>query len=119
VDPHGASKSREEYVARAYGAFCEAAARLDAGRGKLVPYEALPAAVWDIVAPHFSLSIDFRQRDVITQAARTHAKAPIGKASEFVPDVATKQAAASLELRRAIDSLARPHLERLTRLHAP
>jgi hypothetical protein len=118
VDPDSASKSREEFVARAYGAFCEAAARLDVSRGKLVPYEALPAAVWDVVAPHFSLPIETRQRDGIAEAARTDAKAPIGKASEFVSDVATKQAAASPELRRAIDSLARPHLERLRRLHS-
>ena len=60
VDPGHAAKSREEFVARAYGAFCAAAAGLDASRGRLVPYESLPAAVWRIVAPHFSLSIDPR-----------------------------------------------------------
>ena len=87
-------------------------------RGRLVAYEALPAAVWDVVAPHFSLPVDARQRADIAQAARTHAKAPLGRAAEFVPDAATKQAAASAELRRAIDSFARPQLERLVRLHA-
>ena len=31
--------------------------------GRLVPTKRCPAAVWDIVAPHFSLPIDARQRD--------------------------------------------------------
>ena len=118
VDPDGASRSREEFVARVYGAFCDSAARLDVSRGKLIPYEALPAALWEIVAPHFSLSIDRWQRDSIAAAARTYAKGPIGAAREFAPDAATKQASASSELRRATASLARPHLERLKMLHA-
>ena len=118
VDPRHASKSREEFVARAYGAFCAAAAGLDVGRGRLVPYGSLPEAVWRIVAPHFSLSTDAPQRDRIAEAARRHAKAPIGTAAEFTSDIAAKQDAASPELRQAIDSLARPHLERLMLLHA-
>ena len=118
VDPERVSKSREEFVARAYGAFCAAAAGLDVSRGRLVPYESLPAAVWDMVAPHFSLSIDASQRDRIAEAARRPAKAPIGSVAEFRSDVAAKQDAASAELRRAIDAFARPQLERLARLHA-
>ena len=74
--------------------------------------------MWRIVAPHFSLSIDDAQRDRIAEAARRHAKAPVGTVAEFTSDVAAKQDDASPELRRAIDSLARPQLERLTRLHA-
>ncbi len=118
VDPDGASKSREEFVARTFGAFCEAAMRIDAREGRLVPYESLPAAVWDVVAPHFSLSMDSTSRDDIARAARANAKAPLGRPMEFVSDVATKQAAASPELRRAIEALGRPHLERLRMLHA-
>lgn len=118
VDPEHAAHSPEEFVARVYGAFCAAAARLDAGRGRLVPYESLPAAVWDIVAPHFLLAIDASQRDAIAAAARRHAKAPIGTATEFTSDVAAKQDAASQSLRQAIESLARPQLERLRQLHA-
>ncbi|HKS58361.1 MAG TPA: hypothetical protein VJS12_23895 [Steroidobacteraceae bacterium] len=118
VDPDHAAKSREEFVASVYGAFCAAAGGLDAGRGRLVPYESLPAAVWDSIAPHFSLSVDPSQRDRIAQGARRHAKAAIGTATEFKSDVASKQDAASPELRRAIDALARPQLERLLRLHA-
>ena len=118
VDPGRAAKSREELVARAYAAFCAAAAGLDVRRGRLVPYQSLPEAVWDIVAPHFSLSIDAAQRDRIAEAARRHAKAPVSAPKEFTSDAAAKQEAASAELRRAIDALARPQLERLTRLHA-
>lgn len=118
VDPERAGKSPEEFVARVYGAFCSAAAELDASRGRLVPYESLPAAVWDIVAPHFSLSVDASQQQQIAEGARRHAKAAIGASAEFKSDVASKQGAASAELRQAIDSLARPQLERLLRLHA-
>ena len=109
--------SPEQRVARAFGAFCEAAVRLDPGRGRLVYYEALPAAVWETVAPHFSLPVDARQRAEIERSARMNVKAPLGSSREFAPDAATKQAVASLELRRAIDSFVRPRLERLVRLH--
>ncbi len=118
VDPGHAAKSREEFVARAYGAFCAAASGLDASRGRLVPYQSLPEAVWLTVGPHFSLSIDASQRDRIAQTARRNAKAPVGTVADFASDAAVKQRAASAELRQAIDSLARPQLERLIRLHA-
>jgi len=118
VDPDSASRSTDEFVARLYGKFCEAACRLDAKRGRIVRYEALPAAVWDTVAPHFSLSVDDQQRNRMAEAARINSKAPVGKATEFSSDAATKQAAASAALRLAIDTFARPQLERLVRLHA-
>lgn len=118
VDSQGGSASREEFVARVYGAFCAATAELDVARGRLVSYESLPEAVWRTVAPHFSLSIDDPLRDRIAETARRHAKAPIGTVAAFTPDAAAKQKAASPELRLAIDSIARPQLERLMRLHA-
>ncbi|HEY6644740.1 hypothetical protein [Povalibacter sp.] len=118
VDPHGTSTSREELVAKVYGAFCNAASRLDARRGRIVPYEALPSAICDMVAPHFSLPVSDRQRDQIAAAARGHAKAAVGKTSAFVSDVAAKQQSASAALRRAVDSFARPELDRLMQLHA-
>ena len=115
--PEDGPESPEQRAARAYGAFCRAAAGLDPRRGRLVDYEALPAAVWDMVAPHFSLPVDAGQQAGIAQAAHMHAKARLGQRAEFVPDAAAKQAAASAELRRAIDLFARPQLERLVRLH--
>jgi hypothetical protein len=119
VDPAGASKSLEEHIARLYGAFCSAAALLDTGRGKLIAYRSLPAAVWDVVAPHFSLPMDDRQRQLIEAAARTYAKAPIDQPREFSSDAAAKQAAAPATLREAIDSFSRPALDALQRLHSP
>lgn len=119
VDPEGAAPSAEHYVAQLYAAFCDAAGRLDAGRGRLVHYESLPAAVWEIVAPHFRLSIDGRQRQRMAQAARIDAKAPIGRPAEFVGDAAGKQTAASAALRQAIDAIARAPLERLEGIHMP
>jgi hypothetical protein len=65
--------------------------RIDVRGGRLVPYESLPAAVWDVVAPHFSLSMDSTAREDIARAARANAKAPLGRTMEFVSDVATKQ----------------------------
>ena len=118
VDAGGAAQSPEEFVARLYGAFCDAAGRLDPGRGRLVRYETLPAAVWEIVAPHFSQSVDGHQRERMAQAARVNAKAPVGKVAEFSSDAATKQAAASPALRQAVESFAPPPLQRLEKLHA-
>jgi hypothetical protein len=119
LDPDASARSPEEFVARLYGAFCEAACRLDAGQGRLVRYEALPAAVWEFVAPHFSLPIDDLQRERMVQAARINAKAAVGKSAAYASDVARKQAAASAELRLAIEAFARPSLARLEKLHAP
>jgi hypothetical protein len=117
VHPAHASTSREEFIARTYAAFCTAAAGLNVSRGRLVTYDSLPAAVWQIVAPHFSLSVDPAQLARIAEAARRNAKTPIGTVSEFASDAAAKQAAASSELHRAVDSIARPQLEQLMLLH--
>ena len=117
IDPASESRSREEYVARLYGAFCDAAARLDPSRGLLVDYASLPGAAWDAVAPRFGLSLDAPARARMREAAGMNSKAPIGRPRKFAGDAADKQAAASAELRRAIDSFARPALDRLTALH--
>lgn len=119
VDPQGTASSPEEYVARLYGAFCEAACRLDPGRGRLIRYETLPAAVWQAVAPHFSIAVDDAQQQRMAEAARFDVKAPVGKACDFVRDTASKQADASAALRRAIDTIARPPLARLEGIHMP
>ncbi len=118
VDPAAASRSPEDFVARLYGAFCEAAGRLDASRGQLVRYEALPAAVWEAVAPHFSLHMDEGIRARMAQAARVNAKAPVGTAEQYSSDAQEKQAAATAALREAIEVLAVPSLRRLEQLHA-
>jgi hypothetical protein len=82
-----------------------------------VTYDSLSPAVGQIIGPHFSLSVDPSQRDRIAELARRNAKAPLETVSEFAADGAARQADASPELRRATDSIARPQLERLMRLH--
>ena len=108
VDPARAARTPEDYVALLYAAFCRAASKLETGRGKLISYEALPDAVWDTMGPHFGLSIGGQLQQRMAAVARTYSKSPVGKAAEFVPDDVKKRAAASPELLRAVDELARP-----------
>ena len=117
VQPQGAPGSAEERVARVFGAFCEAAARLDPARGRLVPYPALPAAVWEAVAPQFGLAIGEDARRRMAAAGRTYSKSPLGKSAVYADDSARKRAAAPETLRAAIDAHARPAFDRLRRIH--
>ncbi len=113
IDPQARAESQEQLVARTYGAFCEAAARLDPRRGRLVDYETLPGAVWEQVVPAFSAPVDDATRERMAQAATRPAKAPATDATRFTGDVAAKQAAATATLREAIDAFARPALAKL------
>jgi len=113
IDPQGRSTTNETLVARTFGAFCEAIARLDRRRGRLVEYPALPAAVWQQIAPHFAVPVGEAARGRMEEAALRQAKAPVDKAAPFTSDAASKQAAASATLRAAIAMHARPALERL------
>jgi hypothetical protein len=103
----------EEYLPRLFAGYCRAALRLDAKRGKLIPYETLPQAVWDKLAPHFGLAIGDEAKSRMASASGTYAKSRVGQSAAFVPDGPRKRAAASPELRRAVDAYARPELERL------
>lgn len=116
VDPEATARSREEYLARLYGAFCDAANRLDRQLGLLVDYKDLPTAIPDRLVPHFSLPpVDARLRARLLDAAKGYSKAPIGKASSpFTPDSGPKRAAVSPALRQAVDQFARSPLARLT-----
>ncbi len=118
IDPEGAAQSREAYVARLFAAFCDAACRLDPGRGRLVDYSSLPAAVWETVAPHFSLAADKGVQGHMQAAAAMNSKAPVGRPEKFSADGAAKKAAASAPLCQAIDDLARPAHLRLQSRHA-
>lgn len=117
VDPEARSRTPEEFVARLYGSFCDAACRLDPARGRLLDYAGLPAAIWTQVAPHFGLAMDDTGRGRMQQAARIDAKAPLGKAQEFARDERGKQAAATPALRAAIAEFALPALDRLRKRH--
>jgi hypothetical protein len=118
VDPEGLAVSKEDYLARLFAAFCEAAGRLGPGHGRLLPYETLPASAWERVVPHFGRTVDASLRFRMQAAAAMDAKAPIGRPAPFADDSAAKREAASKELRTAVDRLARPALQRLLTLHA-
>lgn len=113
VDPADASRTPAEFVARLYGAFCNAACHLDPARGMVLDYADLPAAIWNTVAPHFRMEVGDAQLERMTQAARVDAKAPLGRVTQFASDAVTKQAAATPQLRAAIAEFARPALDRL------
>ncbi|MEO8386260.1 MAG: hypothetical protein ABI583_13515 [Betaproteobacteria bacterium] len=113
VDPENTCHTPEEYLARLYAAYCRAACRLDTKRGKLIPYDTLPDAVWITLAPHFGLTMDEQINSRMSTASQIHSKGRVGSEVAFVPDSTTKRAAASTELRRAVDRYARPELERL------
>jgi hypothetical protein len=121
VDPDRASRSAEEYLVRLIAAYFRAVGALDPGRGMLVEYETLPDAAWSVVGPWFGLTIDASARERMTVAARINAKSPVGgDGAVFSADSARKQSAAALSLRRAVDGLCRPELERLIgRLRRP
>ncbi|MGH8203301.1 MAG: hypothetical protein ACREST_01745 [Steroidobacteraceae bacterium] len=113
VDPAGASRSREEHVARLFGAFCDAAGRLDPGRGRLVEHESLPAVVWERVAPHFGQTVDSSLRARMRESAGMNSKAPPGRPVPYASDAAAKQASATDAVRSAVEEFARPRLEAL------
>lgn len=113
VQADGAPRSAEERVARVFGAFCEAAAKLPRAGGRVVLHGALPEAVWQVVAPHFSLALTEAERQRMAAAARRHSKSPPGGATAWADDGPAKRAAASAALRAAIDAHARPAYERL------
>jgi hypothetical protein len=115
IDPAGLSRSREEYVARTFGALCEAAGRLDPANGALVDYASLPSAVWERVAPRFGQRADASLRARMEEAAAMDSKAPVGRPAKFAPDAAAKRQAAGEALARAVDEFARPPLEALRR----
>lgn len=113
IDPQGASASRDEYIARVFGALCQGIGRLDPQRGRVVAYDALPSAVWNVVAPHFGFAISAGEQAEMEAAARTYSKAKAGDAAEFAADAETKRSEASPELRKAISTFAQPELDRL------
>jgi hypothetical protein len=118
VDPHGTATTPEAYVARVYAAFCDAIARLPVATGMLVAYPTLPTAVWDVVAPHFGIDVDAAAQQRMAEVAKTYSKKGGTAGTAFTPDAAEKQAAASPALKSAIDTIARPALERLLSQHA-
>lgn len=113
IDPTAAAQTPEVFYALMYAAFCDAVLRLDRRRGVLVRHEDLPQAITDALAPHFGLPLDEMRKARMIGSAGHYAKAPLGRETSFVDDSAAKRAAASPELRAAVERLAAPPLQRL------
>ena len=113
VDPEQTCRTPEDYLARLFAAYCRAIGSLDSKRGKVIPYNTLPEAVWNTLAPHFGLSIGDQAKSLMSAASRAYSKSRVGNGVVFVPDGTKKRAAASPELRLAVDTYALPALERL------
>ncbi|MCS6947450.1 MAG: hypothetical protein NZM12_07535 [Steroidobacteraceae bacterium] len=117
-DPRPDASSAEERLARLYGAFCAAIAPLRADRGRLARYDAMPAAIETLVAPHFGLrTSNDAVRRCVAATANAYVKAPIGQPRPFAPDSAAKRAAASAALQQAVARYAQPALEHLLAVH--
>jgi len=112
VGASGQSASEEDYFARVYAAFCDTVLRLDPKHGQLVRYEQLSQAL-SAAPAHFGIPVDATQAQRMHESTQRYAKAPLGQPAAFSPDAAAKQASASAELRRAVDAVARPALERV------
>ena len=86
-----------EYTARVLGKLCEAALiETQAGRGKLVNYQQLPAEIWPALMNHWRLELLPEQAARMLDAARLNAKNP---ALPFEPDSEAKRKFASTEIR--------------------
>lgn len=113
IDPAGAAQTPEVFFAMMYGAFCDAILRLDCARGALIRHEHLPQAITDTLAAHFGLPLDEARKAHMIASASQYAKAPLGRETAFIDDSAAKRAAASPELREAVERHAAPSLKRL------
>lgn len=103
----------QERAALFVRAFLRAGARLPAQRGLIVAYEQLPSVVPDALLPHFHLAPDAAARERMLATATFDSKAAADQRVPFAPDAGHKRAAASEELRDAVDRLARGPYEAL------
>lgn len=105
--------SPEDYCALVLGRICDGALRdATSGRGMLVNYRQLPAAVWTDVLPHFGVACSAADRAAIAEAAGHDAKRPD---LPFSSDSAAKQALATDRIQSAAADLA-GHYARLEAL---
>jgi hypothetical protein len=91
----------EDYFAQVLGAICEAAADgYAAGRGLLVNYDELPAALIAKILPHFGIAPSADQIALMLAAAAFDAKTP---SLAYAPDAASKRSAATDAVQTAIE----------------
>lgn len=92
-----ANMSLFEYSARVLARLCEAAlVQAKRGKGKLINYRQLPAAIWPALTDYWQLNFSPEQTATMLGVARLNAKNPV---LPFEPDSAAKRNAASVEIR--------------------
>ena len=118
VDPEGVSRSREEYLARIFAAFCGAACRLDPSKGRLLNTRRCPGqcgrvsrrtSVSRSMAPHASAWSRRRAR---------MPRRPFRSPRNSPPTARPSRRRHPRRCTRPIDALARPALLRLQSRHA-
>jgi hypothetical protein len=108
--------SLDGYSAQVLGKICEAAVGgYSLGRGLLVNYRDLPEAFWSRIVPHFGVSYDAQEREIMNRAARYDAKAPH---AEFVRDSDAKQREATEIIRAEAERHVRGIYRRLDAINA-
>ncbi len=114
-DPSALRRMRPaEFWARVLGRRCEAAAAaLASGRGRLLHYDDLPAAVWTSLLPHFGSTCSEAEIAILRQASHANAKRPD---SPFAPDGPAKRQAAGDEIRAAVQNFVMPAYAALEQL---
>jgi hypothetical protein len=111
-----ATMTLEAYGAAVLGGIVAAvAAASDDGRWVTVPYEDLPGAVVERIAPHFGLDMDREHQEAMAAAAGRDAKNPV---LEFAADSERKQAAATAEMLQECATRVEPYLDVLRSRHA-
>lgn len=116
LDPsQAAAMEEDEYAARVLGAVAATAARHAAASSSalLIEYTQLPAAVEDLIAPHFGLQFTPAQAMQAAEAARADAKHP---SRSFSPDSDAKRREASPRVRELAERWIAPHYTRLEEL---
>jgi hypothetical protein len=96
----------EDYCARVLGAICrpvldhQERGDGDLGGGLILNYRQLPDAVWTAIMPHFGISCNAEEQEIMRQAAQRNAKSP---SVPFASDTNAKQREATAKIRHAAD----------------
>ena len=90
--------------------------RLLPHHGKLISYDDLPNAIWNVIAPHFGLTLTDRESRAMAEAALRYSKATYGEHRIFQTDSMDKRRRVSHDVKVDANMFARPAFERLMSL---
>lgn len=91
-----------------YMAFCEAIMRLNQKNGAIVFYEELPGAVWEVIAPHFGLSITDKEIIRMTEVKKYYSKSTYKDTILFRQDTLQKHERINNGVKAFVNEYARP-----------